>query len=86
MERSDSVMERSDSHIFHISRFRPTAGDLAFLRKEMNQIYSVMLSRKHKAGPAGNTLSLPEVDQQRKDTRMKPTGLPEKRRKLVFKI
>jgi hypothetical protein len=24
MERSDSVMERSDSHIFHISRFRPT--------------------------------------------------------------
>jgi hypothetical protein len=24
MERSYSVMERSDSHIFHISRFRPT--------------------------------------------------------------
>jgi hypothetical protein len=29
-----------------------TEDDLAFVRKEMNQIYSVMLSRKHKAGPA----------------------------------
>ena len=35
------------------------AGDLAFVRKEMNQIYSVLLSRKHKAGPAGNMVSLP---------------------------
>jgi hypothetical protein len=25
----------------------------------MNQIYSVLLSRKHKAGPAGNMVSLP---------------------------
>jgi hypothetical protein len=25
------------------------AGDLAFIRKEMNQIYSVLLSRTHKA-------------------------------------
>jgi hypothetical protein len=27
------------------------AGDLAFVTKEMNQSYSVLLSRKHKAGP-----------------------------------
>jgi negative regulator of genetic competence, sporulation and motility len=40
-----------------------TADDLAFVRKEMNEIYSVLLSRKHKAGPAGNMASLPEVDQ-----------------------
>jgi hypothetical protein len=56
-----------------------TAGDLAFVRKEMNQIYSVLLSRKHKAGPAGNMVLLPEVDQRRKDKRMKPMGSPEKR-------
>jgi hypothetical protein len=56
-----------------------TAGDLAFVRKEMNQIYSVLLSRKHTAGPAGNMDSLPEVNQQRKDKRMKLMGLPEKR-------
>ena len=53
--------------------------DLAFVRKEMNQIYSVLLSRKHKAGPAGYMVSLLEVDQQRHDKRMKPMGLPEKR-------
>jgi hypothetical protein len=56
-----------------------TADDLAFVRKELNQIYSVLLSRKDKAGPAGNMVSLPEVDQQRKDKRMKTMGSPEKR-------
>ena len=56
-----------------------TEGDLAFFRKEMNQIYSVLLSKKHKAGPAGNMVSLPEVDKRRKDKRMKSMGSPEKR-------
>jgi hypothetical protein len=56
-----------------------TAGDLAFVRKETNQSYSVMLRRKHKAGPVGNMASLPEVDQRRKVKRMKPMGSPEKR-------
>jgi hypothetical protein len=56
-----------------------TEGDLAFVKKEMNQIYSVLLSKKHKAGPAGNMVSLPEVDRRRKDKRMKPMGSPEKR-------
>jgi hypothetical protein len=62
-----------------ITNLVQTAGDLAFVRNEMNQIYSVLLSRKHKAGPAGNMVSLPKVDQQRKDKRMKPMGSPEKR-------
>jgi hypothetical protein len=70
----------SRAHPLSITGLVQTAGDLAFVRKEINQIYSVLLSRKHKAGPAGkNTVSLPEVDQQRKDKRMKPMGLPEKR-------
>jgi hypothetical protein len=29
--------------------------------------------------PVGNMVSLPEVDQRRKDKRMKPMGSPEKR-------
>jgi hypothetical protein len=58
-----------------ITKLVQTAGDLAFVRKEMNQIYSVLLSRKHEAGPAGNIVSFPEVDQQRKDKRMKPMEL-----------
>ena len=45
----------------------------------MNQIYSVMLSKKHKAGPAGNMVSLSEVDRRKKDKRTKPMGSPEKR-------
>jgi hypothetical protein len=56
-----------------------TEGDLAFVRKEMNQIYSLLLSRKKKAGPAGNMFSLPEVDQRRKDKRIQPMGSPEKK-------
>jgi hypothetical protein len=56
-----------------------TAGDLAFVRKEMNQSFSVLLSREHKTGPVGNMVSLPEVDQRRKYKRMKPIGSPEKR-------
>jgi hypothetical protein len=55
-----------------------TSGDAAFVRKEMNQIYSALLSRKHKADPAGNMVSLPEVDQRRKDKRLKPMGSPKK--------
>jgi hypothetical protein len=51
-----------------------TADDLAFVRKELNQIYSVLLSRKHTAGPAGNMVSLPEVDQRRKDKRISQWG------------
>jgi hypothetical protein len=56
-----------------------TEADLAIVRNGLNQIYSVMLSRKHKAGPAGEMVSLPEVDQRRKDKRIKPMGSPEKR-------
>ncbi len=45
----------------------------------MNQIYSVLLSKEQKAGPAGNMVSLPGVDKQRKDKSTKPMGSPEKR-------
>jgi hypothetical protein len=59
-----------------------TEGDLAFVRKRMKEIHSNMLRRKHKAGPAGHMVSMPEVDKQRKDKRMKPMGSPEKLKKL----
>jgi hypothetical protein len=55
------------------------AGDLAFVRKETNKKNSVLLSRKDKAGPVDNMGPLPEVDQPRKDKRMKPMGPPEER-------
>jgi hypothetical protein len=54
-----------------------TEDDLTFVRKEMKAICSNMLRRKHKAGPAGNMVLMPEADQQRKDKRIEPMGLPE---------
>jgi hypothetical protein len=56
-----------------------TEGDLAFVRKDMNRICSAMLKRKNKAGPVDNMVTLPEVDQRRKDKRIKPMRSPEKR-------
>ena len=57
-----------------------TAGELAFVKKEMNQIYSALLSGKSKAGgPTRIMVPLPEIDQRRKDKRLKPMGPHEKR-------
>jgi hypothetical protein len=51
----------------------------------MNRICSVLLCKKHKAGPAGNMFSLPEVDKQRKDKRTKPMGSPREEVKASIK-
>ena len=65
--------------VMSITDLIQTVGELAFVKKELNQIYSALLSGKPKAGEAHIIDSLPEVDQRRKDKRLKPMGSPQKR-------